>query len=722
MIHTHDLSSLPSSHASNKLHPLSVAVATAIAGALLMSTPVLAAEIPLDEETIEHIVIKGQYRAQGVEDVPASMSVLTEDDVRKRQAEHLEHALAMAANVHLSSGAARATFIQIRGIGERSQWVDPINSSVGMVIDGINYSSLGATGTLFDIGQVEVFRGPQTTRFGVDGMAGMLYLSSREITLDTDGVVEVTAANYNSWGAGFAATHWLNNDAAARVSVYQHKSDGFIHNTFLDRKDTQQQDELSLRLNTQWQFHPDWSTQLTYHHFDINNGYDTWSLDGDRTTLSDEPGLDALKSHAGRVFVSYTGQPTYEMQLSLTYLNGKANYEFDEDWAFEGIRPGWEYNSYDQYIRDRQQWEAEARWLSQQPISFFGVDTDWTLGVYAQRRDQDMQRLYTYFEAPFSSQYETNNRAAYGELNIHLHSQWTLNLGARYEGYSNHYLDSRAIQADPKKSAWATRSSLEFQSRPHETLFISAAHGFKAGGVNGEALGRVDEKKLEQFKAFLEERSVFDPEELTTVELGYRRFIPEQSIRYALTAFYSWREKMQVSAYVEKEAVFVTYIDNAAKGRNYGLEAEFEYLPTDTLRLFASLGWLRTEHRGLVLQDGTNLTGREQAHAPRYSMHAGLEWALASNWYWRAEVDGRDSFYFSNSHDEQSRSYALLHSRLAYTWGDWEFSLFARNLLDRDYETRGFNFGNDPRKDFATETYVQYGEPRRVGVAMRYQF
>ena len=62
--------------------------------------------------------------------LPQVFQFLSAEDMQQRQAEHLEAALLMAPNVNLAAGASRASFVQIRGIGERSQFVDPINPSV----------------------------------------------------------------------------------------------------------------------------------------------------------------------------------------------------------------------------------------------------------------------------------------------------------------------------------------------------------------------------------------------------------------------------------------------------------------------------------------------------------------------------------------------------------------------------------------------------------------
>ncbi|WP_198683949.1 TonB-dependent receptor [Aliidiomarina celeris] len=675
-----------------------------------------------DSEPMERIVVRGDFRARGIETLPASVSVLSENDIQQRNAEHLEHILAMAANVNLSSGASRANFIQIRGVGERSQFVDPINPSVGLVLDGINYSALGAAATLFDIGQVEVFRGPQSTRFGADGMAGVVYLTSTPLSDFTDGVVEIDWANYNSYGAGFTMTQRFSDQVAVRGSLYRYESDGFIENTFLNRSDTNRQDELSLRLNGRWLLSPAWQADFTYHRFDINNGYDAFSLDLNRTTLADTPGEDALDSHAGRVLFTYSGHSAYTMELSASVLNADSVYSFDEDWAFEGIRPGWEYNSFDEYVRDRSQTEIEARFLSNQPIQLFGIESSWLAGVYHQRREQQLTRNYTYLSMPFGSRYETENQAVYAELGMSLTSRLRGNLGVRFEQYSNDYIDSRGIEATPQKSNWGGRMSLEYAMSEQGSAFVNWARGFKAGGVNGEALGRMEDENLDEFRDFLEQRAVFSPEFLSAFEVGYRHYSAQHSLAFEIVGFYSWRDDMQVNAYVEREATFVTYLDNASSGTNYGVESRFDYTPSDQLRVFMSFGLLRTEYRDLMLQDGTNLTGREQAHAPQYQAFAGFEWMFSSALQFRAEVDARDAFYYSNSHDERSEPYQLVHLRLNYEWRDWQFSVFARNVFDQDYTTRGFYFGNDPRDDYAAKNYVQYGEPRRLGVSARYRF
>ncbi|MDP5002673.1 MAG: TonB-dependent receptor plug domain-containing protein, partial [OM182 bacterium] len=78
-----------------------------------------------------------------------------------RAAQHFEELANAIPNVNYSSGSNRARFFQIRGIGERSQFVAPINPSVGFLVDNVDFSGAATIATMLDVEQVEVLRGPQ---------------------------------------------------------------------------------------------------------------------------------------------------------------------------------------------------------------------------------------------------------------------------------------------------------------------------------------------------------------------------------------------------------------------------------------------------------------------------------------------------------------------------------------------------------------------------------
>ena len=98
------------------------------------------------------------FRATPVDQLAGHVSVV-QPDQRGDVVNHLEEVLNQIPNVNFSSGASRGRFVQIRGIGERSQFSEPLNSSVGLIVDGVDLSGIGAAATLFDVEQVEVLRG-----------------------------------------------------------------------------------------------------------------------------------------------------------------------------------------------------------------------------------------------------------------------------------------------------------------------------------------------------------------------------------------------------------------------------------------------------------------------------------------------------------------------------------------------------------------------------------
>ena len=85
----------------------------------------------MSQEPIEEIVVTGEFRDTALDALPASVSVLDGETVDDRAARHLEEVLALVPNVNLAGGSARSRFFQIRGIGERGQFAEPFNPSVG---------------------------------------------------------------------------------------------------------------------------------------------------------------------------------------------------------------------------------------------------------------------------------------------------------------------------------------------------------------------------------------------------------------------------------------------------------------------------------------------------------------------------------------------------------------------------------------------------------------
>ena len=128
--------------------------------------------------------------------------------------------------------------MQLRGIGERSQFVDPVDPSVGLYIDGIDFSGMGNAGTLFDASQVEILRGPQGTAFGASALAGLVNIRSTDPTTDPGVRLRLGASEYGGSTLGLSAGGPLAEGLAARVALERYRSDGYVRNTYLGRDNT----------------------------------------------------------------------------------------------------------------------------------------------------------------------------------------------------------------------------------------------------------------------------------------------------------------------------------------------------------------------------------------------------------------------------------------------------------------------------------------------------
>ena len=280
--------------------------------AFLLSNGVLASP------TIEEVYVTSDFHSPEINTLANSVTVFNDTLIKKNGAQHLENLLGRAPNVNYSSGASRGRFFQIRGIGERSQFVAPLNPSVGTYVDGIDFTGFGGAATLLDIDQVEVLRGSQGTRFGANALAGVINLKSVDPSAENQGYLKTSASSYNGISVETAVGGLLNDQWLYRAAIVKTASDGFIKNTTLNKKDTNNIDELTSRLKLRYLAADNLTIDFTALHLDIDNGYDAFSLDDNRNTMSDQPGHDRQKSTAFAINSSWNKSDAVTINTILT--------------------------------------------------------------------------------------------------------------------------------------------------------------------------------------------------------------------------------------------------------------------------------------------------------------------------------------------------------------------------------------------------------------------
>ena len=680
---------------------------------LICGSPLAAAD-----KEIEEVIVTSDFRNATLLDTAASITIFDGSIIKNRQAKHLEELLNLAPNVNFSSGASRGRFIQIRGIGERSQFIEPLNPSVGILVDGIDFTGIAGAATTMDIKQVEILRGPQGTLYGANALAGLINLTSNQPTENVQGELSLAIGSHNTKTMAAAMGGSLSSDVNYRVAVQSHTSDGYTTNDFLIKDDTDNIDELSLRAIFDWQASDDLSLKLTLFRVDADNGYDAFSLDNTRNTLSDKPGHDRQESSAVALHSNWQANEQFDVVSLISFADSDLEYGYDEDWAFPAICAGqecdgWEYNSEDNYLRDRDNSTLDVKLVSKKPVSLLGRHADWVFGVYARQQDEQLLRQYTYNASDFSSNFDTKNRAIYGQLDIDISSDLSLIAGLRLESRKATYNDSDGVDHRVDENLWGGRIALQYKLDDSTMVYGLVSRGYKAGGVNSDSSLSAQDRE-------------FDTELMWNFETGLKGSWFEQRLQTRVSVFYQQRKDIQIKQSLVQSrddsnaSDFTDYFGNSGKGTNYGMEVEVNWLASEVLSVQGSLGLLETDYDTPL---SATLDRRDQAHAPLYQFALGASLQVSENLIWTADIEGKDKFYLSSSHDEQSDSYWLLNTNLAYSADQWSLSVWGRNLTDEDVIVRGFGgFGNDPRKYYATEPYYQLGEPRTFGVSGQYNF
>ena len=655
-------------------------------------------------EMIEEVVVTAELRAVALSEAAGSISLLTPDD-RADVVNHLEEVLARAVNVNIASGASRARFVQMRGIGERGQFAEPLNASVGLQIDGVDFSGIGTAATLFDVSQIEVLRGPQGTLYGANALAGLINVVTPASAKDWQSRAQFDLGNYGAQGVGAVISGPLNDTVGIRLSARKYRDDGFIDNVFLPSKSTDNHDESTVRLKLDGRS-ASLAWQLAAGVVDVANGYDAFSLDNNRQTRSDQPGADEQTSRYLSARFEVNDLDWAQLIAAAGYTSSDVRYGYDEDWTYVGFHP-YGYSSTDNYDREVKTVNLDLRWLSK------GASKDvpnWVVGIYLLDRDADLVRDYTWLEQSFTSRFALERRAVYGEFSLPMSELWTVSVGARAEIHQADYDDNAGVRFLPEDNLFGSRLKLERHFADNGLGYLSFSQGYKSGGFNTSGTLDADLR-------------LFEPETLWNFEVGYKAKILEERGEIRLALFHMARADVQIATSIVRvradgSSEFIEFTGNAASGVNQGLEAEIDLTFSERLLVSAGLGLLKTEYRDYVDAAGNNLDGREQAHAPRYQAHLTGRYEISERWFASLALEAKDGYYFSDSHSAEADSYALVNAAIGYRVGRYSARLWGRNLTDADYPVRGFYFGNDPRNGYTDTTWTQLGAPRQVGLSV----
>jgi len=494
---------------------------------------------PIGVTALEEVVVTAELIDKSILELPNSVTVIDSHTIDRRGAHNLEDILNLAPNVNFSTGASRGRFIQIRGIGERSEFQEPIINSVGVVVDGIDLTGIATAASTLDIDQVEVLRGPQGTLFGANALAGLVNVVSNK---PSDTFYSRLSGGFESFDGRETSAVFsgpVSESTAYRFAIKHYESDGFTKDVFLGRDDTNNIDETTARARVVSQINEALNLDFTLFIADIDNGYDAFSLDNTRETFSDEPGFDRQETTAASVKASYAISDDLDFEALFSLAQSDLEYAFDEDWSHVGICENtacdsdlfgfdWFYSSFDSYAR-----ENDNTTLDLKISSTRNDNINWVVGAYYRDQSIDLLRQYTFNDDDFISQYDTENLAAYGQISLAIDSNWSLTTGLRVENRDVDYADNTGAVASPSEDLWGGRLALEYLSDSGAFYYGLISRGYKSGGFNLDGSITPEERE-------------FDTETMINYEIGFKQSYFDDTLQLQLSAFYRWALPLQL--------------------------------------------------------------------------------------------------------------------------------------------------------------------------------
>ena len=426
-----------------------------------------AAQNTNNQTELEAINVYGQKQVTSLQDTHASIGLMTADQIETSTIQDMNDVFARTANITSLRGGNETTFA-IRGVSIYGFTDNPANYTASVYvdeaplnIDSIRYGSLG----LWDVEQIEVYRGPQGTLQGRNSLMGAIHLKTVDPSFD-----EYTAKVQASSGAfgtqrlsaaGGGSTH-ENSDFAFRVSADNYKSDGYIENTTRNDDRYAGFDRSSYRAKLAYQpkGYSALSALMTISRTESEIGDQPMARSDDPfkfEALSDSPSSNDVTTDVANLKIDMalannltftsvttvtedeydrfddfdsTSQPlgtldqlnnseglSQELRLSFTgdKINGVTGIYFSEsdngsDWVMDTLYP-----------------KAAQQAAAYQAMSGFGITGSDADNLWA--AIPDLIDLYVTND----SQYKTTNYAIFGEVNWATTDALTLSFGARYD-------------------------------------------------------------------------------------------------------------------------------------------------------------------------------------------------------------------------------------------------------------------------------------------------
>lgn len=725
-----------------------------------------------DATELDRIVVTGEKTDRSLQDTASSVAVTTDLRMEQENLVSLYQVFDRTANVSKTYGDAGFT---LRGINSNDGEGSPLST---IYLDGAAMSHfMTATGpsTLWDLSQVEIFRGPQSTIQGENALAGAVVLRTQDPDLnDWGGRARVLWSDPSDRRLAFAAGGPVVEDEfGVRVAVERRDFDGFVDNPTRGVGEDALESVLA-RAKLLWtpSAIPGLTARLSLSHFDRTGPYSfTYSnLDvpdyfDHRVNYSDAPNIDNTRTNSATLEVEYGLGERWSLNAVTAWSDADSHRRYDNDYtATPGSAGGSDIDSNALSQEFRLRYEGDRlrglaglyyseRETENATASLTNIDTPGatiaamlqsigldpaTAGFIAQQYVAALPVIPVDYHSTSPSR--SKNRAFFTDFEFDLSDRTTLLGGFRYDRQSYGFgSQTSAIftGALPDPAAFGPQLAPAIQGINQAVLgIVSQANGTSPYSTRTfdtflPKLGMRYEVNDDVSLAFVAQRGYrsggssfnlarstvvpYDPEYTDNYEASLRSQWLDGRMTLNANAYYiDWKDK-QVNVNFGQGS-FDYHTVNAGRAHLYGFEVEATHRPSDGFDWYASLGHTRTQFdafKPVVGGNISNYSGSEFAYAPHWTLAVGGNWRFAEHWVANLNANYRSSIFGNTGvAQDQLSSRTLVNGRFGYESIGWSAWVFVENLFEEEYVQYRYT------DQTLGLTHGILGAPRVVGIGL----
>lgn len=641
---------------------------------------------------LQEIVVTAQRKSERLQDVPIAVTAISGTQLAANGVSGMDSLTTAVAGLQVTAVGEKNTPF-LRGVGSTCGTPN-CEASVATYVDGVYQASTSANVLDYNnVERIEVLKGPQGTLFGRNSTGGVIQIVTRDPVHDPMLEAQLGLDNYQTLKLAAYMSAGLTENVAADLSVqYTDQNDGWGKN-IITGEDVFRYDEFSAR--TKLLFTPSDRTRILV-------SADFAKRDSNFSSFQIEApniGLDGVSHRPGRFDVD----SNFDAIGKVKSWGGSLRVEHDLGFAqlvsitarrLNKIQEGQDVDSGPidllHFIHDTRvnQTTQEFQLISQGNSRF-----EWTIGAYYYNGLAHYNPISLFGVLvgggpvdTFGLQ-KTWSYAGYAQGTYNITDTTRLTGGIRYTHERQTFVGSDPFTSvsDEKtfnKPTW--RIALDQKLSRDMMVYASYNRGLKSGGFS---LGNLSVPG-------------FTPEIIDAYEIGFKSEFLDRRVRFNVAAFYYDFKDLQVEVFAN-DGSLIGFIQNAAKSRLKGIDADLQVVPMEGLTLRIGAGYLDGEYLDypnpavfgsspfvpVVLP---NAKGFATVRSPKFSGNASAtyDWTTgAGSFSATANVSYSDHYFFDPASLFRQDKYAIVGASMTWWSPSEQFGVrvWGKNLTDTDY-------------------------------------